>query len=151
MQNIFFFIYFNSLTNEILGHVKVFRKLPDFNHSCGKHVYKILLGHKPADCPAIRALLLFFSYIERRIYVIERTCFAMTQLMGKMHPLLSCCINSKRVNSYIAGPHARYRRYRNRLRQIATDNFRTALPGNFIKFSCFRFLPPPLLQCILRN
>ncbi len=151
MQNIFFFIYFNSLTNEILGHVKVFRKLPDFNHSCGKHVYKILLGYKAADRPAIRALLLFFSYIERRIDVIKRTCFAVTQLVSKMHPLLSRCVDAKRVNPYIARPRARYRRNRNRLRQIAAENFRAAVYGNFIKFSCFRFLPPPLLQCILRN
>ena len=151
LKNSFGAIYIDCLLHKILGNIKKLRERPKLNHSAFKRVNQLLCRHEPRRRPAVRTQLMFFTDIKIRIRIIKRACFAMTDFMGKMHPLLGFGFNFKRVNADIATSRACHRRNRMCFGQITAYDFRAAVCRNFIKLTCSRFSAPPSLQHILRN
>lgn len=151
MQNIFFAVNLHCFYYEFFGDVKVFSQFPRLNNAKAQRLFQLQRRHKFCRRPAVCAAFVSASDVQRRIGAVECARFAMTQLVGKMHPFFRLCFNLKRVDADVAFPRACHNGNRLSLRQIATDDFSAAFLRYFVKFSCFRFLPPPLLLYILRN
>ena len=97
-ENIFINIY--CFADKFFRNIKIFRKLPNLNNTPAERIYEFILRHKPPDCPFIRSVLLLFSHIKRRIYIIELV-ISFWLFSDISHTIRTSCRNSNKIITII--------------------------------------------------